>query len=214
MSHSPLKPKRRRATVAVGAALIAAVALAGCAAPPPAPQDQFYRLDVTADAGDTVLNGVVEVDRFDASGALGNRALLYLEDGSNALSEYHYHFWVEAPPLLLQGALVSYLRSANLASQVVTPELRARPDFTVSGRVIRFEIVRGAPTKGAVTLELALRRETDGAILVLGEYAAEVPAGRNGIQTDVAAIQSAVDDAFGRFVADIRAQQTSQQRPK
>lgn len=203
-TNSPFT-KLGRSTRGVLAVAVTAGLLAACAAPPPAPNDQFYRLDVAADPGDQVLDGVVEVGRFDASGALGNRPLLYVDQGSNALTEYHYHFWVEAPPVLLQGALVSYLRGAGVAKQVVTPEMRARPAFTVTGRVIRLETVRGAPSKGVVALELSLRREGDGEILVLGEYSAEVPAGRSGIQTDVAALEKAVDDVFARFVSDIRA---------
>ena len=198
----PYSPLTKMGLVVVA---LAAGILAGCAAPPPAPEDQFYRLAVTAEPGDQVLDGVIEVGRFDASGALGNRPLLYVDKGSNALTEYHYHFWLEAPPVLLQGALVSYLRGAGVASQVVTPEMRARPDYTITGRVMRLETVRGAPSKGVVQLELSLRREDDGALLVLGEYATEVPAGKSGIQTDVAALEKAVDDAFARFVADIRA---------
>ena len=199
----PYSPLTKMGLVVV--ALTAGI-LTGCAAPPPAPEDQFYRLSVSAQPGAQVLDGAVEVGRFDASGALGNRPLLYVDEGSNALTEYHYHFWLEAPPVLLQGALVSYLRGANVAARVVTPEMRARPDYTVTGRVMRLETVRGAPSIAAVTLELSLRREADGEILVLGEYAAEVPAGQRGIQTDVAALERAVDDAFARFVADIRAQ--------
>lgn len=186
--------------------LVACSLLVSCAAPPPVPQDMFYRLDtVSTVSGEMKLDGVIEVDRFVASGSLANRPLLYSQPGSNAVSEYHYHFWIEAPPILLQSALVSYLRSTKLAKRVVTPEMRVRPDFTISGRVLRLEIVRGGTPKGAVTFELSLRREADGELLVLDEYRADVPSGLNGMQTDVAAIEAAVNDVFGRFVADIRA---------
>ena len=180
--------------------------LSACAAPGQVPQDMFYRLDpIATEAGPQVLDGVIEVDRFVASGSLANRPLLYAQPGSSAVSEYHYHFWIEAPPILLQSALVSYLRSTKVAKRVVTPEMRVTPEYTVTGRVLRLETVRGAKPVGAVTFELSLRREKDGELLVLGEYRAEVPSGTNGIETDVTAIEKAVDDAFARFVADIRA---------
>ena len=194
-----------RAIAKLAAGIVALGVLGACASPSPVPEDKFYRLDVMAAApGEMALDGVVEVDRFVASGSLGNRPLLFSEPGSNAVSEYHYQFWIEAPPVLLQSALVSYLRSDKVAERVVTPEMRVRPDFTIMGRVLRLETVRGDTPAGAVTFELTLRREADGELLVLGEYRAEVPSGTNGIQTDVAAIEHAINDAFTRFAADIR----------
>ena len=195
-----------RKLVAWALSLVACSLLAACAAPSAAPEDMFYRLDtVASESGPVTLDGVVEVDRFMASGSLANRPLLFSEPGSNAVSEYHYHFWIESPPILLQSALVSYLRSADVAKQVVTPEMRVKPDYTISARVQRLETVRGSKPKGAVTFELSLRREADGKLLVLDEYRAEVPSGSNGMQTDVAAIEKAVGEAFQHFVADIRA---------
>ena len=195
---------RKLFTMAVTIAALSLVA--ACAAPPPAPEDKFYRLNIMATApGETVLDGVVEVDRFVASGSLANRPLLFAEPGSNAVSEYHYHFWIEAPPILLQSALVSYLRTAKVAARVVLPEMRVKPDYTIMGRLLRLETIRSDKPSGAVTFELMLRREADGELLVLGEYAAEVPSGSNGVRTDVTAIDTAVNDAFARFTADIRA---------
>lgn len=190
-----------RKFITLAAGLMAVGLVSACAAPAPAPDDKFYRLDVrAAQPGDVVLDGVVEINRFVASGSLANRPLLYAQPGSNAVSEYHYHFWMEAPPILLQSAMVSYLRSTQVAKRVVMPEMRVQPDYTVMGRILRLETVRGEKPLGAVTFELTLRREADGELLVLGEYRAEVSSGANGLQTDVAAIERAVNDAFTRFV--------------
>jgi len=191
-------------------ALLAVGLMAGlvgaCAVPPPAPEDAFYRLSPRADkpvSTAPVLKGIVEVERFAASGSLANRPLLFSEPGSNAVSEYHYHFWIEAPPMLLQNALVSYLRSTGVAARVVTPDMRVRPDYTVRGRLMRLETVQGENAVGVAELELSLRRESDGELMVLGEYRAEVPSGPNGVKTDAPAIEQAVHDAFHDFVADI-----------
>ena len=183
--------------------------VSACAVPPPAPEDAFYRLSPRAD-GSAVstpkLKGVVEVDRFAASGSLANRPLLFSEPGSSAVSEYHYHFWIEAPPILLQNALVSYIRSTGIAERVVTPEMRVRPDYTIRGRLMRLETVQGTEAIGVAEFELSLRRESDGELVVLGEYRAEVPSGPNGVKTDVSAIEKAVNKAFEDFVADIQKQ--------
>lgn len=191
----------------IAPALVSVGLLAGCGSAPSVPEDSFYRLNPRAEqavADKPVLDGVVEVDRFAASGSIANRPLLFSEPGSSAVSEYHYHFWIEAPPILLQNALVSYLRSANLSKRVVTPEMRVSPDYTIRGRLMRLETVLSEPPVGIAELELSLRRESDGELLVLGEYRAEVPSGPNGVRTDVSAIEKAVDKAFGEFVADIQ----------
>ncbi|MBL4616046.1 MAG: membrane integrity-associated transporter subunit PqiC [Magnetovibrio sp.] len=183
--------------------------VSACATPPPAPEDVFYRLSPRAAApaaAMALLDGVVEVERFTASGSLASRPLLFSEPGSNAVSEYHYHYWIEAPPILLQNALVSYMRSARVSDLVVTPDMRARPDYTVRGRLIRLETVQGETSVGVAELESSLRRESDGELLVLGEYRAEVVSGSNGIKTDAAAIEKAVNNAFQQFVSDIKKQ--------
>ena len=183
--------------------------VSACAVPPPAPEDAFYRLSPRADQPQVsvpVLKGTVEVDRFVAAGSLANRPLLFSEPGSSAVSEYHYHFWIEAPPILLQNALVSYLRSTGLAERVVTPDMRVRPDYTVRGRLMRLETVLGDNAIGVAEFELSLRRESDGELLVLGEYRAEVPSGPDGVKTDVSAIEKAVNKAFADFAQDIQKQ--------
>lgn len=188
-------------------AVLALGLLSACAAPPPAPEDAFYRLSPRADAPlaeKALIDGVVEVERFVASGSLANRPVLFSEPGSNAVSEYHYHFWIEAPPILLQNALVSYMRSANVSDRVVTPEMRLRPAYSVRGRVMRLETVLGGTPTGVAEFELSLRRESDGELVVLGEYRAEVTSAPNGVKTDVAALEQAADQAFAAFVADIQ----------
>jgi len=188
-----------------GAGLLGLGFLSACASPPPVPDDSFYRISPMAEKpGNQALDGVVEVARFAASGSLGNRPLLMSDRGSNAVTEYHYHFWIESPPILLQTALVSYLRSTKVAAQVVTPELRVTPDYTVTGHVLRMETLRGSKPAGLVIFELSLRRESDGKIMVLNEYRIEVPADKDRVQDGAVALEHAIDQAFRKFVADIR----------
>ncbi|MCW8914946.1 MAG: ABC-type transport auxiliary lipoprotein family protein [Magnetovibrio sp.] len=182
--------------------------LSACAAPPPQPEDVYYRLTPRADMKLTapVLDGIVEVDRFSAAGSPSSRPILYAEDGTPVVTEYHYHFWIEAPPTMLQSALVSYLRSSGIAKQVVTPEMRVRPDYTVQGRLIRLDTVHGTSASGIAHFELALRRERDGKLVVLGEYDTEIPASDDTVKASVAAIDEAVNKVFADFVADIKKQ--------
>ncbi|MFC1673007.1 ABC-type transport auxiliary lipoprotein family protein [Pseudomonadota bacterium] len=195
--------KKVRSVLALGVVVSTLAACGGGGAA--IPDDQFFRLNTTAaPASSAVLDGTVEVERFSASGVFSKRPVLYSEPGSNAVSEYIYHFWTDSPPVLLQAAMVSHLRASGVADRVVTPDLRVRADYTVLGRVIRMETVRGASPTGVVTLELALRREKDGELLVLGEYSAEIAADGRDIHAAVQAIDAAVNDAFKAFVQDMK----------
>jgi len=197
--------RSRFARVALVAGLV--VALAGaCAAPPPAPEDAFYRLSPRAESplmATPVLKGMVEVDRFTASGSLGSRPLLFSEPGSNTVTEYRYQYWIEAPPVLLQNALVSYLRSAGVAERVASVGLKLRPDYTVRGRIMALETVEGPTSSGLVELELSLRRERDNKVLVLREYRVQMPSAAKNVKSDAAAIERAVTQVFASFVEDI-----------
>jgi len=195
--------KRMMSVLAMG--IMSVGVLSACGSAPAVPEDAFYRLTTQAEkTGDPVLNGVVEVVRFAASGSLGNRPLLMSSRATNEVSEYHYHFWIESPPMLLQSALVSHLRGSNVASQVVTPEMRVTPDFTITGRVLRLETVRGTDPAGVVAFELALRDEHTDKILVLKEYTADIPANQDRVHDGAVALEEAVNQAFKSFVADIR----------
>lgn len=179
--------------------------LSACGTPAAVPEDAFYRISPIPDGvGKQVIDGIVEVGRFAASGSLGNRPLLMSDRGSNAVSEYHYHFWIESPPMLLQSALVSALRASKVAKTVVTPEMRSTPAYTVTGRVLRLETIRGQNPAGLVTVELSLRQESDGTLLVLEEYTAEVSATKDNVAAGAQALEKAVSQVFASFVTDIR----------
>lgn len=195
--------KRLVSILALG--LVSVGTLAACGSAPVVPEDAFYRISPQAEkSGDQVIDGIVEVVRFAASGSMGNRPLLMSSRTTNEVTEYNYHFWIESPPILLQSALVSYLRLANVAAQVVTPEMRVTPDYTITGRVLRFETVRGTDPAGVVAFELALRNERTDKILVLKEYTADVSASQDRVQDGAVALEQAVNQAFKDFIADIR----------
>ncbi|HAQ00700.1 MAG TPA: ABC transporter [Rhodospirillum rubrum] len=190
------------------AALFAAgVLLAGCTAAPPAPTDTFYRLDA-AEGVMPVLGQpqprVVEVTRFLAAGVLADRPVAHTSTG-RVLEQYAYDFWIETPPVLLQQQLVEYLRAANVFTQVVTPELRARTDLTIRGRILRFEHL--LPPSGAagvaVSIELSLIDTATDDVKLLGTYVETVPADNTSVLAATSAMRQAVARIYARFVADI-----------
>jgi hypothetical protein len=79
------------------------------------------------------------------------------------------------------------------------------PDFEVAGRLKRLERVLGdgAP-RVSVELELALTRLSQDRLLVFRSYAAEHDAQDDSVQASVVALNHAVTEVFGRFLADVR----------
>lgn len=198
--HPCFLARRFRSTLS--AVLLTAV-LSACASPAP-PKDNFYRLDVAASVralDRAVLPGVIEVNRLDVDGALSERGLAYQEkDG--ALARYSYDLWSDAPATALQLALAETLRHAHAADTVVTPDLRVPPDWTLRGRLYRFEYLPGQG-RVAVKMQLAVVSARDGALVLLDTYAAEPLVQGAGPEAAVAALNRAVSDIFTRFISDL-----------
>jgi ABC-type uncharacterized transport system auxiliary subunit len=178
-------------------------ALAACASPAP-PRDNFYRLDAVPQVralDKPVLPGVLEVSRLDVDGVLTERGLAY-QEADGALARYAYDLWSDAPATALQLALAQTLTDAHAAEQVVTPDLRVPPDWTVRGRLFRFEYL---PAQGrvAVRFQLAVVSARDGALVLMQTYADERPVQGSGPQAAVAALSRATADLFSRFTSDL-----------
>lgn len=190
------------------ALLGAALFLVGACATGSAPTDHYYRLAMTGDpvTWDQPMTEVLEVQRPIAGGLLDNRPLVY-GDGAHAheLRAYHYHFWADRPSTMLQGELVDFLRAAGVAKQVITPDLRARADRVVSGRIRRLEQIRGDRPGIAVDLELILSDRSG--VLMVKDYRRVVETRDASVTTAVAAINTALGDIARTFVDDLKAAQ-------
>lgn len=193
-------------------ALALALALPGAhgCSPAPAPPDSFYRLaadDPGRRYGEPLLAGVVEVERFSADGVIGQRPIVY-QDSGPALRQYHYHYWAEAPTRMLQDAFIQALRTANAASQVVTPEMRVRPAYRVIGTLKRLEHLLGHGDSTAavvLTLEVSVIRTRDGVPMLLETYRLRRPARRAGVPAGIQAFRAAMTEVTARFLDDLAA---------
>lgn len=185
-----------------------ALSVAACGTPQEAPRDQFYRLDTdfAGQASQPVFDGTLEVGRFLADGLLGERALVYTSvDTPDRLLQYHYHYWVEPPPRMLQEQLVRVLRDANVAPVVVTSEQRADPAYVVSAKLRRMEqVIRRGNPMVALSMEFSLRRERDGKLLLLQVYEVEREAQDLTMPGTVQAMNAALTDVYAAFVRDLR----------
>jgi len=187
-------------------ALAAGFLAGGCATGPP-PVDHFYRLEVPGPASSLPaprFDGLLAVEPLRSDGLLRERAMAYAGAAGSELRQHAYHSWVAPPTDLLQEALVTFLRASKVAGTVVTPEMRLRPDYLVTGRLLRFERLLGEGEPGVVVeLRLGLKDVGPGKVLWTGTYREEAAAPGSEIGDAVAAFDAAVGRVFGRFVEDI-----------
>ena len=185
--------------------------LAGClGSAPPVPRDHYYRLLVPTPVqatGSPLLPGVMTVELLQADGLLRERPLLYSQSGqSHELQQHNYHYWNDAPPRMLQDQMVAYLRRSGAARLVVSPDMRVRADYQVSGKAKRLErLLGGGPPRVFVEIELALLRVSDETLLVVDSYSAEEPAEDESVEAAIVALNRATARVFERFLTQVRA---------
>ncbi len=188
-------------------AVLLLAGLAGClGSAPPVPRDHYYRVLVTPPPrGEAIVfPGVVSVAPLAADGLLRERPLLYSASGqAHEMQQHDYHYWMDPPPRMLQAQLVDYLRGSGLARSVITPELRVRPNYEVSGRLRRLErLLGGGPPRVAVEVELAMVESARNQLLVVDSYAAEATSADDSVEASVVALNQALARVFERFLAD------------
>ena len=192
----------------VSVLLIAMVVLVTGCAQAPVPATYFYRI-YTEDPVEAVsqvrLDGVLLVRRFLADGLVSERSVVYGEGGGpNPLQQYHYHSWTESPTRMLQELLVPYLRDANVASEVITPEIRFDAKFELGGKIKRLEQIRGTDARVVVEVEFGLSEPRAGRLIWIENYVAEVDCESDSILSAVDAFNQALSQIYARLVVDIR----------
>ncbi len=181
--------------------------LAGCmGSAPPVPRDHFYRLQVSGPAtsrAEAPFPGVMLVDRLGANGLLRERPLLYSASGAQfEVQQYNYHYWTDPPPRMLQDQMVSYLRRGGIAGAVVTPEMRIRADYQISGKVKRLErLLGGGPPRVAVEIELSLIRLSDDSLVLVDSFAEQELVAGDDVKSAIVAINRATGRIFDRFLS-------------
>lgn len=188
------------------ALLLFAPLLAGClGSAPPVPRDHYYRLLVSAPLSNQAeerFNGVMRVELFQADGLLRERPLLYSESGApHEVQQHDYHYWADAPPRMLQDQLVAFLRRSGIANSVITPDLRVRADYQISGKIKRLErLLGGGPPRVYVEIELALVRLSDNSLLLIDSLSEQEPDRDDSVESAITALNRATGRLFDRFV--------------
>jgi ABC-type uncharacterized transport system auxiliary subunit len=150
------------------------------------------------------LEGTLEVQRFDADGVLQDRAIVYAASTApDVLFQHRYQFWTDTPSRMLQDVAVNYLRSMGIALQIVTPEHRIQPNYTLSGNIKRMEHLVGESPAVSVEIEFGLRRESDGTMLWLDDYRVSKEVASDDVALATVAISEAVAEILAALLEDI-----------
>jgi cholesterol transport system auxiliary component len=187
--------------------LAAVLALSACSAPP-LPKEQYFRLAV-APATEHLqhpFDGILEVSPLGADGVTGERPLLYTANGGVKLEQRNYAYWTELPTSMIRDQIVTYLRAAGAAPQVVPSELRIGAAYRIQGELKRLEQSAGKEhDTGVIALELSLIDESDDHLVLSRVYRMETPAADHTIDAAVAALNAGLQDVLKKFAADLDA---------
>ena len=181
--------------------------VSACAAPS-VPKEQYFRLVATPAAEKLAhpFAGILEAAPLGADGVAGERPLLYTANGGVKLEQRNYAYWTELPTAMIRDQLVTYLRAAGTAEQVVPSELRIGAAYRIQGEIKRLEQSAGDKhDTGIIELELSVIDESDDHLVLSKVYHSEQPAADHSIDAAVAALNAGLQDVLKRFAADIDA---------
>lgn len=179
-----------RKPLLVPALLLAlATTLAGCGSVPPAPADNFYRLQTPA-ASAMNLSVAVEIRRVQADSLYAERPIVYSEAGNlRQLRQYHYHLWLYPPAQMLRDALRTQLPTAATASGKTV---------TLDARIVAFDrIVSGSNSSAQAALEVTVTSGNQ--TLIEKRYQAE----QASSDATLTAFVVAMEGALGRIYAEV-----------
>lgn len=189
--------------------LTIALLLSACAGGTRVPEDSFYRLEIDAPAArmeSPALRGILAVQVGTAAPVYRDRAFLYSDARQpGRLQRYHYHYWMDAPPRLVQRSLADYLRAAGIATAVVTPEDAIDERYRLRVDIERFE-QRRARDGGDVTVELSLTLSERGTGALLLQERVQGGAAVRGDDHPAlaAAYRRATEETYARVLARLR----------
>ncbi len=188
------------------AVLWVCLALGACSKQEPVPPDHFYRLpdprpQVRYDQ--PPFAGLVLVRGFRADALHSERAIVFADDAKAlTLQRYHYHFWLDGPPRLLQEYMVSFLRTANFA-ELVNSDPGLVPDFEVTGKIRRLERQVGEHASSAlVDMELSISKPRARRPILIKDYTARVDVANDAVSSSVEAMEQGIRRIFSQFVQD------------
>ena len=182
------------------------VMLYACSSQPQVPEDRFYRLPA-ADSNKQFPSPEVKlfmVGPILARGIYNERAILYINSEQPLeVMRYHYHYWLQSPAQLIQENLVYYLRGTGIAREVVSFGTGFRSDYTVRGRLLRFErLINKDGVSVVAGIEFTL--EKSGKPLFTHAYEATRKVPGDSIHATAQYMGQVLVDIYQRLLVDIK----------
>ena len=187
----------------------AALLLSACAGGARVPEDNFYRFEIAAPVTRMqapALEGILSVQVGAAAPVYRDRAFLYSEaQAPERLQRYHYHYWTDTPPRLLQRSLADYLRAAGVATAVVLPEDAIDERYRLRVDIERFEHLRDRDGgEVSVGVSLTLSERGTGTLLLQERLHAEAAVQGDDHADLAAAYQRATQDVYARILSRLQ----------
>lgn len=167
--------------------------LTACGNVPPAPTEQFYRLQAVSVA-DRAPEAVLAVGRFSADSIYAERPMVHGDaDAPRVIRQYHYHLWLYPPAQLVREHL----------AQALGARLADFEERRIEGRVLRFDrIGSGASAYAVVELELSVVNGRE--VVFVQRYAQKEAVTGDGVRAHVQATEVALAKIYARFLIDLR----------
>jgi uncharacterized lipoprotein YmbA len=121
----------------IGSTLLASAVFVGCLGGQTAPTKQRYVLDVTpVQVSDPGSRGVVQVNRVGVAPLFERKGLVY-RTGDDRYESAFYHEFYSPPGELIREVAGQWLHRSGVFTEVVSPIMRADPDWWLEGRVAK-----------------------------------------------------------------------------
>lgn len=186
--------------------------LAACSVGTPVPEDRFYEIspDISTVSAEPSLKGGLSIAHIDADPLRNGRAILYRDTARPLeLSRYHYEFWADQPPRMIQQALLEALRHSGVADRVESEGRRPHFHYELAVKVRRFEsLVDSGRTLADVELEAVLRTVSDGNPLWTKVYHQQIASRQGDMHALADAMQQALGQIFEQLTGDLKATAT------
>lgn len=191
--------------VSIGLVLLV---LGACSASAPVPDDRFYELGpkMPARSSEIYLTGGLSIARIGSDTLRGGRAILYRDAlRPLELGRYHYEFWAEKPPQMIQLALLDTLRQSGIADRVQADGRRAHFRYQLELKVRRFEaLINANSTRADVELEAVLRMAGSEGPIWTKIYRQQVDARPGDMHALADAMQQGLEQIFEQLIGDLK----------
>ena len=182
--------------------------LVACSTSAPVPEDRFYELTprLLTTLPHAYLKGGLSIAHVVADPLRSGRAVLY-RDARRPLElrRYHYEFWAEQPPQMIQHTLLNSLRHSGVADRVESegrhPHFRYELDVTLR----HFESLAEADRSLAdIALEVAFRKAGSGDLVWTKIYRRQVDARPGDIHALADAMQQGLEWIIEQLSGDLK----------